>query len=279
MLQTDSRILRNGKRLRLVHTGVGPTLVFLHGYPDNLQIWGRVIDILSTEYECVALDWPGMGESEEWEGGATPGHMAERLRVVLAELGVASPTLIAMDMGGQAALEYAARFPDHIRNLIVMNSLVFTDEKTSWEIRLLRKYGWNRWILRNLPAVVFQRAQRTFFSGGAALTPEVTLDFWTSFRRSSVRRFISKMCAGYEGTLPSLAQRYEKIRCHTLVLWAEHDKHFPVAHARRLQRSIPGAQLEILAGAGHWMVWQDASRVADASKRFLNRNRVEGGPL
>jgi len=269
MLKTETQILRNGKRLRLAHTGSGSALVFLHGYPDNLQIWSRLVDILSPEYECVALDWPGMGESDEWKGGTTPGHMAERLRDVLAELGVASPTLVAMDMGGQAALEYAARFPDHVRNLIVMNSLVFADEKTSWEIRLLRKYGWNRWILRNLPAVVFQRAQRTFLSGGAVLTPEMKQDFWNSFQRDSVRRFISKMCAGYEGSLPSLAHRYEEVRCRTLVLWGEYEKHFPVAHAYRLQRVIPGAQLEILAGAGHWMVWQDASQVADAVKRFL----------
>jgi len=269
MLQTETRILRNGKRLRLARTGSGSTLVFLHGYPENLQIWSRLIAILSPEYECVALDWPGMGESEEWDGGATPKHMAERLKVILGELGLDSPSIVAMDMGGQAALDYAARFPDHIRNLIVMNSLVFGDERTSWEIRLLRKYGWNRWILRNFPAVVFRRAQRTFLSDGAILTPELAQDFWSSFQRDSVRRFISKMCSGYQGTLPALALRYTEIRCRTLVLWGQHDKHFPVAQAQRLQRTIPGAELVILAGAGHWMAYQDAARVADAASRFL----------
>jgi len=269
MLETEVRLLRNGKRLRLARKGRGPAMIFLHGYPDNLQIWSPLIGFLSPDFECIALDWPGMGESDEWAGGASPKHMAERLRAILAELGFDAPTIVAMDMGGQAALEYAVLFPDHIGNLIVMNSLVFGDERTSWEIRILRRYGWNRWILRNLPKVIFYRAQKTFLSSGAILPPEITMEFWHSFRRENVRQFISKMCAGYEGSLPALASRYKEIRCRTLIMWGERDKHFPVEHAHRLQSAMPKAELEILSGAGHWMAWQDAARIADAARRFL----------
>jgi len=278
VLQTEIRVLRNGKKIRLAQKGTGPVLVFLHGYPDNLQIWSQVIDILASEYQCIALDWPGMGESEAWSGGAAPKQMAERLRLILSELGFDTPTIIALDMGGQAALEYAARYPEYVRNLIVMNSLVFGDEETSWEIQVLRKYGWNRWLLRNFPRVVFFRARRTFLSVRSSLPTEIASDLWKSFRRNEVRQFISRMCAGYEGSLPNLPLRYSKIKCPTLILWGEQDKHFPISHAQRLHKAVSGSELEILAGAWHWMIWEHADRVADSANRFLQSWKTQVTP-
>ena len=66
LLTTESLSLDNQKRLRLSRIGRGPPLVFLHGYPDNLQIWARLATRLSSSFKCIALDWPGMGESEVW---------------------------------------------------------------------------------------------------------------------------------------------------------------------------------------------------------------------
>ena len=60
-----------GKRVRYFRGGEGPPIVFLHGYPDNLQMWSAVAPLLEG-FETVAFDWPGMGGSEAWAGGATP---------------------------------------------------------------------------------------------------------------------------------------------------------------------------------------------------------------
>src|SRR5437867_2629635 len=84
-------------------------------------------------------------------------------------------------LGDGPPLAFAARYPERVRRLVVMNSLVFGDEKTSWEIRLLRKFGWNRFILRWLPRLVFWRARRTFLPRGVRLPSELASDFWESF--------------------------------------------------------------------------------------------------
>jgi pimeloyl-ACP methyl ester carboxylesterase len=144
-----------------------------------------------------------------------------------------------------------------------MNSLVFGDETTSWEIYLLRKFGFNRFALRHLPKTVFCRAEATFLPRGIKLDAALREDFWSAFRKPAVRRFVSKMCAGYQGTLPRLPALYEQITCPTLVLWAEHDKHFPVIQAERLQATIPSARLKVLTGGTHWMVLSRAEEVAD----------------
>jgi pimeloyl-ACP methyl ester carboxylesterase len=244
--------------------------VLLHGYPDNLQIWSALAPLLGRGFEVIAFDWPGMGASAAWPGGTTPTHMAERLLALLDAWKLERASLLGQDMGGQPSLALAALHPDRVQRLVVMNSLVFPDEETSWEIALLRRFGWNRFFLRHLPGPVFRRAVRSFLDGRETLAPELRSDLWEHFRQPAVRDFVAKMCAGYQGTLDRLPPLYGRIACPTLVLWAERDGHFPLAHARRLQAAIAGARLRVLPGARHWMALSRADEVAREVREFTD---------
>ena len=158
LLATDRVLLSNGRHLRIAHLGQGSPIVLLHGYPENLQVWSRMAPLLAHRFEVFAFDWPGMGYSDEWPGGATPQLLAKRLLTILDELHLHKPTIVSMDMGGQPALAFASLYPDRVQQLVVMNSLVFGDEQTSWEIRLLRMFGFNRLALRTIPRLIFRRA-------------------------------------------------------------------------------------------------------------------------
>jgi pimeloyl-ACP methyl ester carboxylesterase len=243
--------------------------VLLHGYPDNLQIFCALAPRLANRFSVTAADWPGMGWSDVWAGGTTPDHMADRLVDLLDAWAIDRAVFAAMDMGGQPALSLAARHPDRVDRLVVMNSLVLGDEETSWEIRLLRRYRWNERLLQSLPRVIFWRAVRTSLPSAVRLPTELRQDFWQGFRRPDVRRFISRMCGGYQGALPRLWELYPRIKCPTLVLWGERDRHFPPAQARGLHRAIPGAELTILEGAEHWMAWHRAEEVAARIAAFV----------
>jgi pimeloyl-ACP methyl ester carboxylesterase len=266
LLETKRLLLTNGKHLRIARLGHGPPIVLLHGYPENLQVWSKLAPLLVDRFEVIAFDWPGMGYSDEWPGGATPQLLAKRLFTIFDELKLSRPTVLGMDMGGQPALAFAAMYPDRIQQLIVMNSLVFGDEQTSWEIRWLRKFGFNRFALRTLPGVIFRRAVRTFLPRDTRLGDRLRSDFWTAFESSAVRKFISKMCAGYQGMLDQLPELYDTIRCPTLVLWAEHDKHFPLIQGARLHQTISGSTFNMVPGATHWMPLTHAQELADAIK-------------
>jgi pimeloyl-ACP methyl ester carboxylesterase len=266
MLDAKFEAVNGGKRLRVARLGAGPPLVLLHGYPDNLQIWSELAPKLADRFEVIAPDWPGMGYSDVWSGGASPFQMSGRLLALFDHWGIERGTIAGFDMGGQPALVFAAEHPERVERLIVMNSLVLWDEVTSWEIALLRKLQLNRVIIRYLPRIVFGRAERTFLPSGVSLPEGLRGDLWTAFNQPQVRKFISRMCAGYQATLPMLPRSYAKITCPTLVLWGGADKHFPAAHAERLHQSIPGSCLRIIPEAEHWMIWYLANEVASAIK-------------
>lgn len=280
MLKTTLEPWDGERRVRVARVGVGPPLVFLHGYPDNLQVWAQLVPRLADRWTCIAFDWPGLGHSDPVPGGATPTHLADRLARLLDRWGIAKAGVVGLDMGGQPALAFAAKHADRTAGVVVMNSLVMHDARTSWEIRLLRKLGFNRLVLRWLPGLVFRRALATFVPAGVSLPAELRADLWSGFRRPEVRKMLAKMCAGYQGTLPRLAELYPQIRRPVLVLWAERDAHFPLEHAERLHALIPGSELAVLAGAGHWMVWDRAEEVAERMRPFLERvgQGAEAGP-
>jgi pimeloyl-ACP methyl ester carboxylesterase len=262
LLSTEMEAHTQG-RVRVARLGSGPPLVLLHGYPDNLQIFAALAPRLAHRFEVFAPDWPGMGGSDVWPGGTTPDHMAARLAALLDAWQLDRVSLVAMDMGGPPALSLAARHPGRVDRLVVMNSLVFGGLETSWEIRLLRRFRWNEHLLRSLPRAVFWRAVKTSLPAGTFLPPDVHADLWQGFRRPEVRRFISRLCGGYQGALARLPELYARIQCPSLVLWGERDRHFPPAQARALQAAIPGAELAILPGAEHWMAWHRAEEVAE----------------
>ena len=88
LLATTYETAPNGRVLRVARLGAGAPLVLLHGYPDNLQIWCELAPRLADRFAVIAPDWPGMGYSEAWPGGATPTHQADRLLALLDAWGI-----------------------------------------------------------------------------------------------------------------------------------------------------------------------------------------------
>jgi pimeloyl-ACP methyl ester carboxylesterase len=271
MLNTGIDLMADGIRVRVARLGTAldEPIVLLHGYPDNVQVWSQLAPILAMDRTVIAFDWPGMGASDAWKGGTTPWHQSDRLIALFDHWGIGRAIVVAMDMGGQPALVFAARHPQRIHRLIVMNSLVMWDERTSWEIALLRRFGWNRWLLRHCPGLIFRRALRTVLPVGQHVSAAVRNDMWECFRRDEVRAFIARLCAGYQGTLAQLPEVYAQVSCPTLILWGEDDAHFPVAHAQRLHALIPHAKIQVIHGGAHWMVWHQADACAAYILRFV----------
>ncbi len=62
---TEHRIQRGASAISARHyAGTGPALVLMHGFPDNLHIYDRLIPSLHGR-EVIAFDFLGWGDSEK----------------------------------------------------------------------------------------------------------------------------------------------------------------------------------------------------------------------
>ncbi|MCB9676051.1 MAG: alpha/beta hydrolase [Alphaproteobacteria bacterium] len=252
-----------GRTVRLSRVGEGPPVVCLHGYPDDLSVFARLQEALKGDFEVLAVDWPGLGSSEAVEGVAGPTALAAWLAELLDVLDLDDVVLLGHDMGGQPALLCAS---PRVRGVVAMNCLAMPDGPTSWELRLLRFGRLYGPVLRHFALPVFLQCMWTFFEG----RPDPTLRraLWRSFARQPVREQLVRMCIAYDDELPDLPARYAA-GGPVLALWSERDHHFDVAHGSGIARTVPGARLEILPGARHWVVWERSDAVADRVRAFV----------
>ncbi len=88
----------------------GPTLVFVHGYPDNLQVWDAVVERLKARYRIIRYDVRGTGQSQaprDWRGYRLRQLLAD-FRRVIDQLSPEAPVhLVGHDWGSIQGWEFA----------------------------------------------------------------------------------------------------------------------------------------------------------------------------
>ncbi len=116
--------------------GYGSPLVLIHGYLENLKMWGPIADELSRSHQVILIDLPGHGKSENIEEVHTMELMAKSLKETLKYLEIENATFVGHSMGGYVTLTYAELFPDDIKSFILINSTTFPDSPEKKEQRL-----------------------------------------------------------------------------------------------------------------------------------------------
>lgn len=98
--------------------GHRPAIVMVHGdFGDGFEAWGPCCAEIGQRYRTIAIDRPGLGMTLAADARFTvAGEAADLLRVV-AEMGMASFHLAGHSYGGLIAMEMAARSPERIKSL------------------------------------------------------------------------------------------------------------------------------------------------------------------
>ncbi|HKX07843.1 MAG TPA: alpha/beta hydrolase, partial [Stellaceae bacterium] len=118
-------ITANGIRIHYLREGRGPALLLLHGWPEFCRVWQKCIPALSAEFEVIAPDLRGFGDTEKpshgpsAEAGADV-HAADVL-ALMDGLGLERVGIVSHDVGAYAAQSLAHAHPDRLRGLFFFN--------------------------------------------------------------------------------------------------------------------------------------------------------------
>ncbi|MFD4122536.1 alpha/beta fold hydrolase [Alcaligenes faecalis] len=97
-------------------------LIVMHGVTGHAGLWHHVATALSQNRAVIALDMRGHGLSD-WcaqQDYATPAHVQD-LACLLEALGQPQYDLAGLSWGGLVSLQYAARYPERVRRLAVLD--------------------------------------------------------------------------------------------------------------------------------------------------------------
>ncbi len=242
-------------RLHCLENGAGPPLLLIHGLFDLLETWERLIPLLSDRFKLYAIDLPGFGKSplpKEWEESLS--GMIEAVVSFLDWKGIEKTTIVGSSMGGGVALGVAARHPERIDRLVLVNPYGFPSPPVAVEIARSRIPGkFLPYVLRE-PAL--KRCAKAIFSRSLhdsrlitdALIERVIAPFSTLPQRKDLFRFLRAISAEEMREIDALLPQ---IRQPVLILWGENDRWLTIDHANWLRKHLPDSRLITVPNCGH----------------------------
>jgi len=264
-------------RLRYFEAGAGRPIVFVHGYLVNANIWRKVIPRLAGEFRCIALDLPFGSHAVPLRPDADlsgPGQVGLVVDAIDA-LGLEDVVLVGMDTGGAVCQFIVTRRPDRIGGLI-LTSCDYRDNFPPRIFSYLKLLPILAPVVPLLFAPVRLRAARRlpYLLGWLSRWPvdRVAEDTYVLpvLEDRRVRADLAKAMAIFDrAALNAAADNLWRFDRPALVAWSRQDRVFPVEHAERLARELPGARLEWIDGARTFSMEDQPERLAEAIARFL----------
>lgn len=276
-------------RLRDVHgyrrafrvAGSGPAVVLIHGIGDSSATWLDVIPALAERHLVIAPDLLGHGRSDKPRADYSIAGYTNGVRDLLAVLGIQRATLIGHSLGGGVAMQFAYQYPERTERLVLVGSGGSGPEVSS-VLRLLTLPGsqallhllrlpWSHWQARLTVAAL--QAMNTALGQDAPDLLRIVDSLPDSTARAAFIRTLRGV-ADWRGQIITMLDRCYLARgMPTLLLWGSRDAVIPVSHAYRAHEAMPGSQLEIFEGAGHFPFHTDPERFVRTIETFLSETQ------
>lgn len=251
------------KGIHFYEGGDGPTIVLLHGLPENAGLWRKVAPALSRLHHLIIPDLPGSGSTPLPNEPLTIELMAEKIQALLLEKGVGKYTLAGHSMGGYVALAMLEKFPENIGCMALVHSTAKADSEEKKEQRakavsLLRKGGKDEYLRLSI--------QKLFAPEYLKAHPRV---FEEQLRRAA--EMPAETLALYNEALAARPDRTSLLREAQIpfqwILGAE-DQVIPTDDVLPLVAQPPLSFLSLYKGVGHLSMIEAPERVVADLNRF-----------
>jgi haloalkane dehalogenase len=253
------------------YEGAGLPFVLMHGFPDNLQIYDRLIPYLvAAGRRVVTFDFLGYGASDKpADARYSFTQQLGDLEAVVEPLHLEKIVPVGHDAGGPAAINFTLNHPDRVSALFLLNTfygaaptlqlpelialfatpglkalvgaLLKSPEQLAWVFRIQQLK-----FLETLP----EKHKTTFES---VLAPIINNNFNFGKAAGSGPAFAQMTEQVFEevGRNTARLRQLEALDVPVKIIWGETDLALNIGVAKDLQSHLKNAALHVLS-AGHW---------------------------
>lgn len=263
---------RNGQQYHYLNEGSGEPVVMVHGNPSWSFYYRNLVRALSKNYQCIVPDHIGCGLSDkpgDKEYEYTLKNRIDDLEALLASLQITENiTLVVHDWGGMIGMGYAARYPERIKRLVILNTGAFHLPKE-------KPFPVALWICRNtLIGTLLVRGFNAFSSIASyigvkrnAMAKDIRAAYVMPFNswknRISTLRFVQDIPLFANDKNYQLVTDIDNSLAHfekvpTIICWGLKDFVFDKHFLDLWQEKMPHAEINTFADCGHYIL-EDAS--------------------
>ncbi len=280
----------DGGRMHYVDEGPrdGTPVVLAHGNPTWGYLYRNFIGPL-TDAGCrvIVPDHLGFGRSDKRDQPElyTIARHADRFEALMESLDLHNATVVSQDWGGPISLTWAARHPDRVASLFILNTFAHRppgDVSLPTAIKLFRVPGLGEALVKG--AHFFVRG--FLFQAGVKHKDRLTKDVKTAYltphgswsTRTPILVFPREIPSGPEGPVSDLLAETEAgLEAHfrskpVKIMWAMKDIAFTPDIVDDLWlKTFPDAEVERIPDAGHYLQEDAHERIVPALIEFLGQ--------
>jgi pimeloyl-ACP methyl ester carboxylesterase len=261
---------RSRPRLFLTDRGAGEPVLLITGWTISSAVFDPVADLYVPHVRVVAYDHRGAGRSQPWIAPVSMAMLAADAARVMDDRRIGSAHVVGLSMGAAVALELAIRMPHRVKSLVLVGGGAGGPGTAMPDVRMAAD---------TVAAVVSDTLHHRRPWPSAALfsrrfrerhADEVAryMPYFARHRASPWMtgwQALAVTCFGRRGSL-------SRVRAPTLVLHGGDDVMTPVANARTLAAGIPGAELHVVADAGHAVPLEHPAATAGLLVEWVRRH-------
>ncbi len=274
----------DGKRVAHYRRGTGPALVLIHGLPTSCFLWRNVIAALQRNYQLIAPDMLGLGDtSGPMDVDHSLGAQAALVEGLMAKLDVKEAVVVGHDVGGAVAQIMTLEFPRRVRGMVLVSSAAYDN----WPVSVIRYFqrlarypmAWKVAMRAGITRKV-GLAEQGFRRGvkfPGALSDDEIDEYLRPHRLSSSSREHMRrlLCALDNRDTIDTGHRLGEIEVPSLVVWGADDQFLPPLWGRRLHRDLRRSSLQILPDCGHFVPEERAGELAGLIDAFAQKIYLE----
>lgn len=266
-----------------------PLILMLHGFPECWYSWRHQLRAFASSYDCAAPDLRGYGDTAKPEGGYDLDTLADDAAALVRALGHARATVVGHDWGGLIAWHVAARHPEVLERLAIINCPpaevmlrhLLTNPRQiqrSWYIFFSQIPGLPEARLSRDGAAIIPRIFKSGATRREAFTPEDLEVFRQAMAKPGA---VASALAYYRRILrdafapAALLRRFlgpdpPPIEVPGLVIWGRDDPFLGIELTHGLERRFRGPfTLRYIPRCGHWTQQEAPDEVNGALRELL----------
>jgi pimeloyl-ACP methyl ester carboxylesterase len=288
-------VLVEGRRVRVLTSGDGSPVLFVHGGPNAGSTWAELAALVERSgHRAIVVDRPGCGlsepldlppalDSENWWG-----RMADVLSAVVDAHASGRADIVASSFGGGCALSLAHRQPERVRRLVVEGAPTLEGMAAARNMRMLAIGPLGRFIARQKATIRSTRMtfrqighERLVDSGwpqgpGAAWGLSMMNDTDTMRNEVAMIQLAATWRRFRPGSLVPTTVLPE-IQAPALWLVGDNDPFASVSVMRGWSESMANSRLEVRAGSGHLPWLDEPAWHAEQITAFLHEGGLVSG--
>jgi pimeloyl-ACP methyl ester carboxylesterase len=264
--------------MHVVACGEGDPILFIHGMPTSGRLWDGVINRLSEDYRCVAVDLPGLGRSPRAPHSLGDLEtIAKQLDEIRRQNGFEKWHVVGHDAGAVVAVYYAHSYPDRVDHLALLAPALFPELKPYFLIEPLRKAVVGE-LLAPIIRTIFWKVAMQKALDDVEHGDRLARDFYEPFvGRAGALAFMRLVRWGKpQELLANIPDMLPRIDAPALIFHGASDPVVPAEFGHRASKLLPDARM-ITLDCGHFIPLSEPAAVAAELSRFFLPKEVSCG--